>query len=70
MSIKGIIMKEKKVETIKDWLEQKSIKDILVFLRFINFYQHFIKNFNQIILPFFLLLRIISSIINVNTLLR
>ncbi len=45
-------MEEKKIEAIRDWLEPKSVRDIQVFLGFINFYRRFIKNFNRIVVSF------------------
>lgn len=44
-------MEEKKIETIKTWLNLQSIWDIQVFLGFANFYKRFIQNFNRIAVP-------------------
>ena len=41
-------MEEEKIEAVKAWPEPKSIRDIQVFLRFANFYQHFIQGFSKI----------------------
>ncbi len=36
------------IEAVKTWSEPQSVKDIQVFLSFINFYKRFIQNFNRI----------------------
>ncbi len=41
-------MKDKKIKTVKSWLDLKLAKDIQVFLGFANFYKKFIKNFSKI----------------------
>ena len=50
-------MEEKKIETIKDWPELLSVRDIQVFLNFANFYRRFIKNFSKIAVLLTLMLR-------------
>lgn len=41
-------MKDKKIEVVKNWPEQKSMQDIQVSLEFTNFYQCFIDAFSKI----------------------
>ena len=38
MLSKGISIKVKKIEVIREWFEPKSVQDIQVFLGFTNFY--------------------------------
>ncbi len=47
----GIKIEEERIETIRNWLEPQSIRDIQVFLSFANFYRRFIRNFNRIATP-------------------
>ena len=46
--LKAIYIKDKKIETVKQWPEPQSVQDIQVFLGFANFYRQFIQNFNRI----------------------
>ena len=48
ISSQGISMEEERYEVVKAWSEPKSIRDILVFSGFVNFYQRFIQGFNKI----------------------
>ena len=41
-------MEEKKINTVKNWPETKSVRDIQVFLGFANFYYCFIQGFSKI----------------------
>ncbi len=45
---KSVSMNLSKVNIIKTWLRLKMYQKIQVFLRFINFYQHFIHHYSQI----------------------
>ena len=47
---KELCMNFKKIKTIIKWEVSQSIKNIYMFLEFINFYQQFIKNFSKIII--------------------
>ncbi len=47
----GIKMEEKRIETVRDWPESQSVRDIQVFLSFANFYRRFIRNFRKIAAP-------------------
>ena len=44
-------MEHKQVETILDWPIPKSAHDILIFLRFANFYHQFIYKYSTIAIP-------------------
>ena len=44
-------MDPSKIQTIKDWPEPKKVKDIQSFLGFVNFYQRFISDYSDIIVP-------------------
>ena len=48
VSFQGIQIEKEKIKAVYDWLELQSICDILVFLRFANFYQQFIQRFNRL----------------------
>ena len=57
---KEIQIEEKKIEIIKNWPKRKLIKDIQVFIGFINFYQQFIKTFSNIITLLILMFKVKS----------
>ena len=44
-------MEEEKVKGVLDWPTLKGVKDIQKFLRLVNYYQWFIKNFTAIAKP-------------------
>ena len=44
-------MEQEKVKAIKEWKTPIRIKDIESFLRFANFYRHFIQNFSHTAKP-------------------
>ena len=44
-------MDPRKVQTIKDWITPKNIKDIQAFVGFANFYRRFVKGFSAIASP-------------------
>ena len=44
-------MEGEKVEAIKNWPDQKSVRDLQVFLGFANFYRRFIQSFSNIAGP-------------------
>ena len=46
-----ISMDPVKVKGITDWLVPKKVKEVQSFLSFINFYQHFIRDFSHIACP-------------------
>ena len=51
VSVDGIEMDSRRVDTIRDWPELKSFKDIQIFLGFANFYRRFIHRYSQITIP-------------------
>lgn len=55
-------MKEKKIKAVKTWPKPKLVKEIQVFLDFVNFYRRFIKNFSNIAVLFTLILQTTKSI--------
>ena len=57
ISSKKIQMQFKKMKVIRNWLISRNIIDIMQFLRLINFYHRFIKNFNKIIMLLIEMLR-------------
>ena len=42
-----------KLKAIQDWPLPKTIKDIQKFLRFCNFYHHFVKDYSTLVRPLF-----------------
>ena len=54
-------MEYKQIEVVKNWIEQKSIRDIQVFFGFANFYQGFIQRFSKIAGPLSFMLRMSSA---------
>ena len=59
MSSKNISIKAKKIEVVKKYSELKSVRDIQVFLGFVNFYQQFIQDFSKIAAPLMSILKTI-----------
>lgn len=51
VSTKGVSMDTSRVETITEWPEPTSFKDLQVFLGFINFYRRFIEGYSRIAQP-------------------
>ena len=54
-------MEDEQIEVVKNWPEPKSMRNILVFLDFTNFYQRFIQSFNKITGPLILMLQMNST---------
>lgn len=48
VSVQRIRIEEKKIEAVKTWPEPQSIRNIQIFISFVNFYYHFIKSFRKI----------------------
>ena len=44
-------MEQKKIKAVKEWKTPMKVKDVESFLRFANFYQHFIQNFSYTARP-------------------
>ena len=51
VSPSGIHMEPERIESIKNWPEPQSIREIQVFIGFANFYRRFIRNFSAIAGP-------------------
>jgi len=54
---KGIQMNSQKMKTIMNWQVFKSVKSVQSFIDFANFYQKFIKNFFNLIMPMMILVQ-------------
>ena len=44
----GVIMSEKKVESILNWKPPRSVKDVQIFIGFATLYRRFIENFSKV----------------------
>jgi len=44
-------MEQEKIKAVKEWKMPMKVKDVESFLRFANFYQHFIQNFSHTTRP-------------------
>jgi len=44
----GVTMSRKKVETILNWRAPRTVKDVQIFIGFVNFYRRFIENFSKV----------------------
>ena len=44
-------MEEDRIQSVRDWPELKSVRDIQVFVGFANFYRRFIRGFSKIAAP-------------------
>ena len=51
LSPDGLTMDSTKIQVIQDWLEPCKVQDIQSFLGFTNFYQWFIYNYSDIVIP-------------------
>ena len=54
-------MEDEQIEAVKNWPEPTSVRDIQVFIGFVNFYRRFIKGFNRIAAPLTSLLKTTRS---------
>ena len=61
-------MEDKRIETVRNWPEPKSVRDIWVFLGFANFYQCFIQGFSKIAGPLTSMLKTTRSAKNLSSL--
>jgi len=48
---KGQVMEQEEIKAVKEWKTPTKVKDVESFLRFANFYQHFIQNFSHTAKP-------------------
>ena len=62
MSLKGICIKDKKIESDKQWPEPQLVQDIPIFLGFTNFYKQLIHGFNRITALLILMLKTSESV--------
>ena len=53
-------MEDKQIEAVKNWPEPMSVRDIQVFIDFVNFYQRFIQGFSRIAVLLISLLKTIG----------
>jgi len=51
VGIDGVIMSERKVESVMNWRAPRSVKEVQIFIGFANFYRQFIKDFSKICTP-------------------
>jgi hypothetical protein len=51
VSPEGVSIDANRVKTIQDWLKLKTVRDIWVFIGFMNYYRRFIEGFSKIALP-------------------
>lgn len=56
-----VSIEDEKIEEVRIQLKSMLICNIQIFIKFVNFYQKFIKSFNQIATPLFLMLRTIIN---------
>ena len=45
-------MNDKKIETIKYWLQPTNIKKVRGFFKFTNFYRRFVERFKRLVISF------------------
>lgn len=55
-------MEEERIEVVKTWPEPQSVRDIQVFIGFVNFYRHFIQGFSRIAAPLTSMLKTTSAV--------
>ena len=51
LTSKGISIEDKQIEAVKQWPKLQLLRDIQVFLGFVNFYRQFFQGFSQIAAP-------------------
>jgi hypothetical protein len=51
VSPEGIEIDQDRVKTIQEWPEPRTVREIRVFIGFMNYYRRFIANFSQLALP-------------------
>ena len=49
VSINDVMMNSQRINIIKKWSVSQNFKNVQIFLRFINFYRHFIKIYSKIV---------------------
>ena len=51
VAVDGVTMSERKVQSIKDWIHPRWVKEVQIFIGFANYYRRFIKDFSKICKP-------------------
>src|SRR5882757_8770652 len=51
VSVEGVTMSERNIESIMNWKAPKSVKEVQIFIGFANFYRRFIQNVSKICKP-------------------
>jgi hypothetical protein len=51
VSPEGISIDQKRVKTISEWPKPRTVRDIRVFIGFMNYYWRFIAGFSKLALP-------------------
>ena len=57
MSGQGVKMEDEQFKVVKNWSKPTSVRDIQMFIGFINFYWRFIQDFSKIAAPLTLMLK-------------
>ncbi len=66
VSYQGIQMEEEWIKAVRDWPEPQSVRDILIFLGFANFYRRFIQGFIRLVAPLTFMLKTVSVVGPIN----
>jgi hypothetical protein len=51
VTLEGVKIDLKRVKVIQKWLELRTVREVRVFVGFINYYRRFIRYFSRIALP-------------------
>ena len=51
MATNGVIMSDRKVDSMNNWKPPRLIKEVQIFIGFANLYQQFIKDFSKMCTP-------------------
>ena len=51
VAVDRVTISERKVQSIKDWKHSRSVKEVQIFIGFVNFYRRFRKDFSKICKP-------------------
>jgi len=47
----GVTMSDRKVKSVQNWADPRSVKEVQIFIGFANFYRRFIKDFSKVCKP-------------------
>jgi hypothetical protein len=61
VSIEGLSMDPGKITSIVEWPTPTTLTELRSFLRFANFYRHFIKNYSKIVQPMTTLTKMVGA---------